>query len=83
VASARKLLVSLWQVLTKHVADCHADSIHVAHTLLRWGKHAKSGARSRPQFVRQSLDTLGLGQEVETLDDGGQHVALPPSANTA
>jgi transposase len=36
VAIARKLLVAVWHVLTKHVADCHADPVQVAGTFIRW-----------------------------------------------
>jgi transposase len=43
VAIARKLLVAIWHVLTKHVADCHADPVRVARKLWRSRPKARHG----------------------------------------
>jgi transposase len=86
VAVARKLLVAIWHVLTKQVADRHADPVKVAHKFWRWGKTANvmdGWGISRSQFVRRYLDRLHVGQDLTALSYGGQHILLPPSVNSA
>ena len=82
VAIARKLLVAVWHVLTAQVADCHADPMRVAGTFLRWTRQ-KRPVTSRPlehrAFVRQMLDQVGLGAQVEQFSYGGQSYVLPPT----
>ena len=70
VAIARKLLVIIWHVLSAREADRHADTAAVARRLLRWGATHQLASRlglSRAAFVRQHLDQLGLGGELDTL----------------
>ena len=82
VAIARKLLVAVWHVLTKQVADCHADPVRVAGTFLRWTQRprpATSPRLERRAFVRQRLDQVGVGADLERFTYGGQVYILPPT----
>ena len=82
VAIARKLLVAIWHVLTKQVADCPADPVRVARTLWRWAqKHSTASRLGLPRltFVRAYLDRLQVGQELTMLESGSTTYALPPS----
>lgn len=82
VAIARKLLVVIWHVLTKQVADCHADPVRVARKLWRWAqKHGTASRLGLPRltFVRAYLDRLQLGQELTMLESGSTTYTLPPS----
>ena len=83
VAIARKLLVVIWNVLTNQAADRWAEPELVAKYLMNWAsQHRLSnqllGIR-RPVFVRQQLDRLGLGQELQGFKWGTVYFKLPPS----
>jgi hypothetical protein len=83
VAIARKLVVAVWHVLTEQVADCHADPVQVAGTFLRWTRQkrlATSPHLAHGIFVRQMLDQVGLGAEVEQFRYGSQVYVLPPTS---
>jgi transposase len=86
VAIARKLLVAVWHILSKGVADRFAQPERVARKLLQ---HAyRLGQANRPQglscsaFVRQQLDRLSIGQHLTHVPRGTVHspVPLPPSS---
>jgi transposase len=82
VAIARRLLVAIWHVLTKQVADRHADPVRVARKLWRWAqKHGTASRLGLPRltFVRTYLDRLQLGQELTMLEAGSTTYTLPPS----
>jgi len=82
VACARKLLVVVWHVLTAHVADRQADEAAVARSLLNWASEhrlATSLGLSRPAFVRDALDQLGLGADLTQIQVSGRPCRLPPS----
>jgi len=83
VAIARKLLVTVWHVLTEGCADRFADPEQVARKLL---KHAHQlGRKHRPkgqtpaQYVREQLDRLGQGADVTAIRWGSRTIPLPPS----
>ena len=83
VAIARKLLVAVWHVLNKQVADRFADPQNVARSFLT---HAyKIGVRNLPEgqsalaFTREQLDRLGLGKDLQEIFWGSQLRKLPPS----
>jgi len=65
VAIARKLLVATWHVLAKDQTDCFAEPVGVARKLLNYayllGKENRPAKQSGAQYVRQQLDTLGIG----------------------
>jgi hypothetical protein len=86
VAIARRLLVAVWHVLTKEVADRNAVPVDVARALFA---HAyRVGVRNLPdhqsavQFTRNQLDRLGIGAEVERVPWGSKRPKLPPSKLT-
>ena len=83
VAIARKLLVLVWQVLTKGTADKFADPTQVAHGLFAFAYRARvknlPNGMSALQFTRTQMDKLGIGQEVLVLPWGTKRFKLPPS----
>jgi transposase len=83
VAIARKLLVVVWHVLTKEVADRHAIPVDVAKSFFRLAyrmgvRHLKG--ESALSFTRRNLDRLKLGQELTVLPWGSKKFKLPPSS---
>jgi transposase len=73
VAIARQLLVTIWHVLSKQVADQHADEQRVATKLIRWSwklTPADRAGLSTRLFVRQVLQRLKLGATLTHLTYG-------------
>jgi transposase len=82
VAIARKLLVVIWHVLYHRRVDRQADPERVVRYFLAWGRQAKAFSRlglKAPEFARQQLDILGIGQELPSLITFGVTYRLPPS----
>jgi transposase len=85
VAIARKLLVVVWHVLTKHEADRHADAGKVAQNILNT-VYTHIGARNLPEgqtgpeYVRRCLDRLGLGRDLQRVRRGTHEYLLPQSS---
>ncbi len=83
VAIARKLLVAVWHVLTHGVADCYADPARVARKLLNYtykaGRRNRRPGQSTAEYVREQLDRLELGAELESIAHGQRPIPLPPS----
>jgi transposase len=84
VVIARKLLVSVWHVLTKGCSDRFAEPEYVARKLLkhayRLGRARRPQGQSAAQYVRHQLDRLGLGAELTTISLGQtRRIHLPPS----
>jgi hypothetical protein len=83
VAIARKLLVTVWHVLSKQVADRFADPRDVASSFIRYAY--RCGVRNLPNqqpamdFARNKLDRLGIGKELKEIPWGSKHFKLPPS----
>jgi hypothetical protein len=84
VAIARKLLVAIWHVLTKHEADRHANPDQVASGLI-YVAYRDVGARNlpdgmtAPEFVRRNLDKLGLGKDLPRVKYGKHEYLMPQS----
>lgn len=83
VAIARKLLVTVWYVLARKVADRFAEpeavSKKMLHIAYEVGKENRAG-KSAAQFVRERMDTLGLGSELTSIPWGTKKpIPLPPS----
>lgn len=81
VATARKLLVVIWHVLTDQVPDWYADREAVARKLLRWGSRNHTATRqglSRSAFVHRQLELLGLGTDTAALSIGRHETGSPP-----
>jgi len=79
VAIARKLLVSIWHVLSQQEADSHAQIQAVTRKLMNWIAHtgATPGKkRDRLLLLYQYLDQLGLSEEVEEINYYGQTYRL-------
>jgi len=78
VASACKLLVAVWHVLTENEAERYAVHLKVAHAFFAFAYRV--GVRNLPDdlsakaSVRQQLDRLGLGRELAEFPWGGKRV---------
>jgi len=82
VAIARKLLVVAWHLLYHRRVDRQADPQRVVRYFLAWSRQAQTFARlslKAPEFARQQLDILGIGQQLPTLITFGATYRLPPS----
>ena len=85
VALARKLLVLIWHTLHDQKADRHADPERVARKLMqhayRLGKTNRRPGQTTAQYVREQLDRLGIGQDLDAISWGRKRVIpLPPSS---
>jgi transposase len=84
VAIARKLLVTVWHVLAEGCVDRFADSPMVARKLLahaeRLGKAHRPNGQPIAAYVRDQLDRLGLGGDLESIQRGKRTIKLPPSS---
>jgi transposase len=84
VAIARKLLVAVWHVLTKGCADRFAEPELVARKMVAYAHTL--GQKNRPadqtvgEYVRQQLDRLGIGAELEAIRWGKSKRILMPSS---
>ena len=81
VAIARKMLLVVWHVLTKHVADREAIPEKVAGKFLEWswklGRVNRAGLDSGT-FIRRELHRLQLGNNITSIDRGKRKFAIPP-----
>jgi transposase len=78
-AVARKILVVMWHVLSKHELDRHADPAAIARSLMTWSSQhhlARSQSTRRLDFVRQRLDRLGIRDQVSSFLANGRAHAL-------
>jgi transposase len=75
VAIARKLLVTVWHVLSKRESDRHADPHKVAFKYIMWSwkldDEKRSGLNTR-QWTRYHLMRLGLGEDLQRIRRGGK-----------
>ena len=79
VAIARKLLVTIWHVLSQQEADCHAQIEAVTRKLLHWISQAGTipgKKRDRLLLLYGYLDQLGLSEEVEEIHYRGSSYRL-------
>ncbi len=79
VAVARKLLVTIWHVLSQQETDSHAQVEAVTRKLLNWISHAGATPgkkRDRLLLLYQYLDQLGLSEEVEEISYYGSTYRL-------
>jgi transposase len=73
VVIARKLLVSIWYVLSQRTADRNADPVRVATKLMRWSwelSDEQRGGLSSRQFIRFHLMRLNLGKDLSSFSYG-------------
>jgi transposase len=82
VAIARKLLVVVWHVLAKQVADREAVAEQVAGKFLEWswklGRVNRDGLTSGA-FIRRELSRLRLGDKVTVISRGKRKFPIPRS----
>ena len=82
VAIARKLLVVVWHVLAKQVADREAVAEQVAGKFLEWswklGRVNRDGLTSGA-FIRRELYRLRLGDTVTVISRGKRKFPIPRS----
>jgi transposase len=87
IAIARKLLIAVWHVLFRSVADCHADPRDVACSLFAHAYRVKvrnlPDGLSAKEFTRKQLDRLGIGKDLKVIPWGTRKVLLPPSKLTS
>ena len=75
VAIARKLLVTLWYLLSKHEAYTPSSDEDLAYKLLTWAWHLdKSALRgmTNQQFAKYGLLQLGRGEHLTRIVKGGR-----------
>lgn len=82
VAIARKLLVSIWHILTKRESYRHFDEETIAYKMLIWaqaiGEEERQGL-TRQQFAKYGLLRLGIGQDLERIVKGGGPRRIAPT----
>jgi len=85
VAIARKLLITVWYVLSQYKTDRFAEPDAIAQKFLKFayrvGKKNRPAGQSAAQFVRERLDVLQLGNDLTSIAWGSKKpIPLPPSA---
>jgi transposase len=86
VAIARKLLVVVWHLLTHQSLDQHAEPERLARKFMQvayiLGKANRPVGQSTAQYVRQQLDRLEIGAELNEIPWGNKKPTLPlPPSN--
>jgi transposase len=85
VAIARKILVSIWHILTHRQADIHATEEKVAYKLLLYtwqlGTQHRPDPYSAPLLTRFFLNQLDLGHNLDAITPGGVKRLIPPASD--
>jgi transposase len=81
VAIARKMLVLIWHLLTQATPDRHLDVDRLARKYLEFAYALTTAERGKTacEFVRERLDTLGVGRGLTHIRQGRRRFALPQS----
>jgi hypothetical protein len=82
VVIARKLLVTVWHVLTKQEAYQPATDEDIAYKMLIWSWNMDAKAldgMTRQQFAKYGLLRLGVGQEITRIVRSNLPRRLAPS----
>ena len=82
VAIARKLLVSIWHVLTKREPHCHSTEEDLAYKMLIWSQRMDEDALrglTRQQFVKYGLLCLGKGIHLTRIVRNGLPRRIAPT----
>jgi transposase len=75
VAIARKLLVTLWYLLSRQEAYDHFTDEDLAYKMLTWAWHMDKSAKrgmTNQQFAKYGLLQLGRGEHLTRIAKGGQ-----------
>ena len=82
VAVARRMLVSIWHILTKRETYVHFDEEDIAYKMLIWAwamdKRSRKGMTPQ-QFAKYGLLRLGIGQDLERIVRGGAPRRIAPT----
>ncbi len=82
IAVARKMLVSIWYILTNREPYCHADDDTLAYKMVIWSQRMDPIAlrgMTRQQFVKYGLLRLGTGQDLTRIERHGVPRRIAPS----
>ena len=82
VAIARRLLVSVWYILTKREAYHHFDEEGIAYKILIWSQHMDEKALkglTHQEFVKYCLLRIGVGQDLTRIVRNGLPRRIAPS----
>lgn len=85
VAIARKLLITVWHVLTEQTADPFSEPERIARKLMlhayRLGQENRPAGLSTADYVRQQLDRLQTGKDLTVIPWGTRKkpIPLPPT----
>jgi transposase len=88
VAIARKLLVAVWHVLSKGLADHHAQPERIARKFLeiayKLGRSNRPAGLSSAAYARSLLDRLDIAHDLQAVSWGQKKrpIPLPPSCLT-
>jgi hypothetical protein len=81
VAIARKLLGTVWHILTKREADRHAIVNKIAFKYIMWSWKldlVKQGGLNTRQWARYHLMKLGLAEDMDRITRGGKDYLIAP-----
>jgi len=80
---ARKLLVSIWYILSKRQPYSHFDDETIAYKMLIWSQrmdaHALKGM-SRQQFAKYGLLRIGVGHDITRIVRSGLPRRIAPAS---
>ena len=82
VAIARRLLVSVWHILTKREPYRHFDEDAIAYKMMIWSQRMDDQALSgmtRQQFIKYGLLHLGVGSHLTRIVKNGVPRRIAPS----
>ena len=82
VAIARKLLVSIWHVLSKQEPHLHSTDEDLAYKMISWSQRMDQKAlrgMTRQQFVKYGLLRLGAGQHLTRIVRNGFPRRIAPT----
>jgi len=82
VAVARRMLVSIWHILTKREPYLHFDEEDLAYKMLIWAWAMDESSRkgmTPQQFAKYGLLRLGVGQDLERIVRGGAPRRIAPT----
>jgi transposase len=84
VAIARKLLVIMWHILTKHEAEKYLNLERLGRKYYEFaytvGKANWDSCSSANAFIRQQMDLAGVGKDLASFHYAGRNIVLPPSS---
>jgi transposase len=84
VAIARKMLVVAWYLLTKKVLFHKLDADRMARKFMEFAYSMDTAQRGKSAkvFIRERLDLLDIGKEIEFIHQGKRHIPLPKNVLT-